>query len=105
MSDKLDAAFAKFHLANPRVWEMYKSLAMKRYAVGYRRGSSEQMIQVIRWEMDLQTFTTDGFKISNNHRKRYALKLATESPEFRTFFEFRPKPDWDKIDRERNGEA
>ena len=101
MNEKLDRAFAKFHLANPQVWEMYKVLAMKRYKAGYRRGSSEQMIQVIRWEMDLAVFSVDGFRINNNFRKRYALKLATLCPEFRTFFEFRPKPDWDAIDKER----
>jgi hypothetical protein len=81
----IDAEFAIFHEENPRVWEWYIRVANRFWNEGQRKGSSEQIIQVIRWEIRLETTGVD-FKIKNEFRRRYALLLEATDPKFKGFF-------------------
>lgn len=85
-----DAAFREFHAAHPEVYVLYKQFARELLHAGHERGSSEQIIQRIRWETAVNPGRDGGFKIDNWHRSRYARMLAAEHPaEFGTFFQFR----------------
>ncbi len=86
---KIDAQFAKFHEANPHVFEKYRAVACE-LRKSQRRGSSEQVFQILRWEMRFETTDMASyFKISNNYRRRYALLLAAVDPSFADWFVFR----------------
>lgn len=86
---KIDAQFAKFHAANPHVFEKYRAVAGE-LRKSQNRGSSEQVFQILRWEMRFETTDmASHFKISNNYRRRYALLLAAVDPSFADWFRFR----------------
>jgi len=58
---------------------------------GRKKYSSELIINVIRWHIDLDTRSTDEFKINNNFKSFYSRLFVAQNPEFRSFFEFRSK--------------
>ena len=90
MSERLDRQFAKFDAANPEMWRLYVYYARELKSAGRNRGSSEQIIQRIRWDAFIKPNTKNGYKISNNFRRRYAEKLVRTHPkEFTGFFQFR----------------
>ena len=90
MSERLDRQFAKFDAANPAMWRLYVYYARELKSAGRNRGSSEQIIQRIRWDAFVNPCDGLGYKISNNFRKRYAEKLVRTHPkEFKGFFQFR----------------
>jgi len=90
MSERLDRQFAKFDAANPKMWKLYIFYARELKRAGRNLGSSEQIIQRIRWDAFVKPCEVLGYKISNNFRKRYAMKLVRTHPkEFADFFEFR----------------
>lgn len=85
----LDARFAAFDAAHPEVWKLYVRFAFELKRAGRDRGSSEQIIQRIRWETNVNPSRDDDWKINDHYRKRYARKMVAEFPEFEGFFEFR----------------
>lgn len=87
-SERHDRNLARFDADNPKVWKWYVTIA-KRLREWQDRGSSEQIIQILRWEIIKETKTQEIYKISNNHRKRYAMKLVRTHPEFLDWFRFR----------------
>lgn len=84
----LAARFAEFDAANPEVWRLYVRFANDLLNAGHRRGSSEQIIQRIRWEASVVT-RGEAFKINDHYRAFYARKLAASDARFAEFFEFR----------------
>ena len=49
--------------------------------------AARAIFHVVRWHTHMQTQSTDGFKICNNHSKRYAKLLMGSEPEtFSGFF-------------------
>lgn len=87
---KLDRQFWEYHTEFPNVFTLYIRFGRELRAAGHMKGSSEQMIQRIRWECDINPNRKQGFKISNNHRKRYAILAKLTYPEeFGDFFRFR----------------
>jgi len=84
----LDRRFAEFDAAHPEMWRLYVGFAFDLKA-RKDRGSSEQIIQRIRWECDVNPEHDGGFKVSNIWRKRYAKKMVAEYPQFDGFFQFR----------------
>jgi len=59
--------FRKFHLANPRVWTIFRKAADQKVREGRTNYSVALIIEEIRWHESM-----DGLKISNNHRAFYA---------------------------------
>lgn len=85
-----DLAFSAFHAEHPEVYVLYKRFAWELRAAGNNHGSSEQIIQRIRWETMVNRGHDGGFKINDWFRARYARMLAAECPaEFGAFFSFR----------------
>lgn len=87
--ERLGRAFVQFDVAHPEVWKLYQRFAWELRRAGHHRGSSEQIIQRLRWETMINPERGGGYKISNNHRKRYALKMVAYFPSFEGFFRFR----------------
>jgi hypothetical protein len=99
LNRELDEKFWAFHAMNEHVFELYKRLAYRMLSAGKTEGSSEQIFQVLRWELDLETFDEESeYKLSNIHRKRYAILLGAIDHRFRTFFTFKPRVNWKDID-------
>lgn len=85
-----DAAFRVFHELHPEVYELYKRFAFELRAAGHDHGSSEQIIQRIRWETMVNRRHDGWFKINDWFRARYARMLSADYPaEFGKFFQFR----------------
>lgn len=80
--------FKKFHTENPHVYARFKLLAEQMKATGRAKYSSKLIINVMRWESDLET-NAEPFKINDRWQSIYGRLLAFYHPEFEDFFEFR----------------
>lgn len=87
--EKLDRAFMRFDIAHPEVWKLYQRFAWELKRSGNRRGSSEQIVQRIRWESAVNPTRDGGYKINDHYLKRYARKMCAYFPVFFGFFRFR----------------
>ena len=88
--DSIDAAFAQFHAANPRVYELFTTYARQVKAAGHAHYSADAILHRIRWHIAIETVSDDGWKINNNFSSRYARTLMADLPgEFAGFFELR----------------
>ena len=86
---QLDAEFDRFIAENPHVWTHFHRLAVKIKARGHDRWGAKGLIEVLRWELALDTNAPSGGpKLNNNLTSRLARKLL-EDPEFEGFFETR----------------
>jgi hypothetical protein len=80
--------FKKFHRKNPNVFTLFKELAFKMLKTGRAKYSARTIIEVIRWDRDLQT-VGEVFKINGDFVPLYVRLLIYQSPEFGEFFELR----------------
>jgi hypothetical protein len=81
-------AFKKFHSDNPHVYKRFKELAISMYGTGRKRYSSKLIINVMRWESDLNT-NAKPFKINDRFQSLYGRLLAHHDKRFKNWFEFR----------------
>lgn len=79
--------FRKYHEDRPEIFDSFYTLASKTRNAGNSRYSAKCLMEVIRWEQDLQT--PGGFKIDNNYTSLYARLLMAYDPSFEGFFELR----------------
>ena len=86
---KLELEFAKFHQENPKFYALFVQYAMDVREAGFQQFSARAIIHRIRWHMDIETKSGDGFKINNNHSPYYARKMMREYPEVKDFFSLR----------------
>ena len=86
---ELEIQFAKFHAENPGVYQKFVVYAHDVREAGFNQFSARAIIHRIRWHMDIETKSGDGFKINNNHSPYYARKMMREYPEFKDFFSLR----------------
>ena len=70
----LEEKFQRYDEANPGVWQLFLKYTAEAVAAGRSRLSVSLVIERIRWEEHIKIDSTDGFKISNNHRAYYARK-------------------------------
>ena len=82
------AKFKEFHATNPHIYEEFKKLAFQMKHTGRKRYSSKMIINVLRWNMDLQS-NGDEFKINDRFQSIYGRLLIYQYPDFRDFFELR----------------
>jgi hypothetical protein len=80
--------FKKFNRKNPNVFKQFVELAFKMLQTGRAKYSARTIIEVMRWERDLQT-VGEVFKINDNYTPIYVRMLIHENPEFGDFFELR----------------
>ncbi len=91
-------AFRMFDKDNPAVYSHFKRLALTAIALGKKKISSKMIINVIRWEVFIETtektLFTDAegdkaFKINDAYTSRYARKFIQDFPDHKDKFELR----------------
>lgn len=80
--------FMAFHKHNPQVYQALRHLAINLVASGRKRGSINQLFEVLRYEYSLRT-KGDEYKLNNNYRSYYARLLMNNEPALRGWFETR----------------
>jgi len=80
--------FRLFHAKNPGVYEKFKELAFTMKKRGRKKYSSEIIVNIIRWHVDLET-KGEMFRINNDYTPLYSRLLIMDFPEFDGFFELR----------------
>ncbi len=90
MSLSVRDRFVIYHRDNPRIFELFKKFAYEALNSGRPRFSSWAIINRIRWEVDIETNSGDGFKISNDFIAYYSRLLIHRHPEFKGFITVRP---------------
>ena len=60
-------AFAKFHTANPHVFETARSMALGRKRAGYSKGGIKAILEIMRWDYEMQVGPNgEPWKLNNN---------------------------------------
>ena len=91
MANRLET-WAKFHFENPRVFELFIEFARQAKRAGRERFSARTIGERIRWYVDIDTNTADGFKLDNNFLPYYArLAMLLHPAEFAGLFEKRDR--------------
>lgn len=84
----IEEGFLKFHKENPKVYEAFKVQALKAINLGRKKLSAKLIINVIRWNVFLET-SDENFKINDAFQSYYARLFANEHPQYKECFEFR----------------
>lgn len=85
-----DVAFWQFHDDNPWVLTHLVRLSLEAVAKGFSRVGLDLLLNILRWETTTPvTVASDGFKINDRHRSRYARVIMHVRPELRGLFELR----------------
>lgn len=86
-----EAAFLEFHALNPHVCDLLVSYARHARARGHRRLSIQMLIERARWEATIETESSDGFKVNNNHAPYYARLIMRQEPDLDGMFDTRER--------------
>ncbi len=89
MENQIDEAFNAFHLKNPRVYGIFRNLALKAIRLGKTKISAKMLIEVVRWNYEMEMQGDEKFKINNNFTSRYARMFISRNPEYAKLFETR----------------
>lgn len=84
-AEQLDAAFRRFHVDNPRIWELFERFALAAIQAGRTSYSSAAIFERIRWHLEIETRDPDC-KLNNNHRAFYARLFHQRYPQHAGFF-------------------
>lgn len=85
-------AFESFHLANPDVYAAFRRLAMIKAARGATRIGLSQILEVVRWEMDLHPESDGTARISDNQKTFYARLAMLDEATLSGLFHLRGAP-------------
>lgn len=94
----IDQAFAEYHAANPRMYELFDRYAKQLILAGANKISFKLIGNRIRWEVYVNTeertlFNMDGdlkrFKLNDAYISRYARLWAESNPKYGHLVEFR----------------
>jgi len=94
----IQQAFNQYHKLNPKVYDQFKRLAFQAIDKGKKKISFKAILNVIRWEVFIQTdeptlFDIAGetvkFKINDAYSSRYARLFIKENPEHKDKIEIR----------------
>jgi hypothetical protein len=82
----LESKFNKFDAANPVVYVFFKRFAFQAMTAGRRKLSASLIMERIRWELSIETYSDTQYKICNNHTAYYARKFMKDFPEYGPIF-------------------
>lgn len=86
MDHPLIEAFDRYDLDNPHVYELVKAFTFEVMLAGFENFSIQSIVERVRWETNVETYSEDGFKIANAHAAFYARKFMLEFPRYNGFF-------------------
>jgi hypothetical protein len=89
VKEPIQIRFNHFDKENPKVYEHYKSIALRLLKSGKKRIGSKAIVERLRWDVDFQT-KGEHFKICNDFTPYYARKFMKEFPEHKDKFSIRP---------------
>jgi hypothetical protein len=89
MPDPIDQAFYEFHHTNPHVYTALCRLARRWKSAGHDRCARNMLFETLRFDEGLRTGSTDGLKLNNNFRSRYARIIQANEADLAGFFETR----------------
>ncbi len=81
--------YEKFDRKNPHVYVLFKRFANNVRDAGFKHYSSKAIFERIRWHVNIETKSPDGFKLNCNFTSRYSRKLVEDDPTFDGFFRHR----------------
>lgn len=87
-----EAAFRKFHGANPRIYVRIRRFALEALASGKKVGM-RAIWERMRWSYLVESKSDDDYKLNNNHTPHYARLLMQQEPALAGFFETRGAAD------------
>jgi len=94
----IQQAFDEYHALNPKVYAHFIRLAMEAIRRGKKRISAKLILNVLRWEVFIETNDTTlwdtgkelrHLKINDAYASRYGRMFVTDFPKYEDFFEFR----------------
>jgi hypothetical protein len=88
IDSRLVNRFIEFHEKNPIVYKKFVEYTKKIIDRGFERYSAWTIINVIRWEQDLET-KGNAFRINNDFIALYARMLVNRNSWFKGFFNLR----------------
>ena len=74
----IEDRFWDFHEANPDVWAHLCRFAQGVVEAGLPRYSIKALVERVRYHVEVEVQTTDGFKINNNYTAYYARLLMEQ---------------------------
>ncbi len=74
---KTKKEFEKFHLDNPKVYQLFCYFTQKVRTAGYTKYSAEAIFNQIRWYTTIET-TGDEYKINNDYKAYYSRKYMND---------------------------
>jgi len=77
--------FERFHVENPRVYELFERFTLQVIKRGFKHYSADAICHRLRWETGIET-RGDDRKINNNFVSAYARLFERDHPEYRGFF-------------------
>lgn len=80
------AAFRAFHEQNPKVLDLFCRFALEARQAGFKRYSIWAIANRVRWHVEIETRSSDGFKLNNNHLSFYARAVEKRYPTLKDFF-------------------
>lgn len=87
---KLQARFAAFHAANPHVYQTLARLAREAKAAGATRLGAKALWERCRWDLQVVTRGSDGFRLDNSLVSSYS-RLLMQEPDLDGVFETRQR--------------
>jgi hypothetical protein len=85
----LEEAFFGFHRDNPGVYTLFKEFSLEMKKTGRKHYGCLAIMNRVRWETDIQTDSSDGFKLNNNFYPYYSRLLMAQELELVGFFRTR----------------
>lgn len=78
--ESIRESFEKFNKDNPLVYDTFRQMALKAINSGRTKLSSKMIVNVIRWEVYLET-NDANFKINDSFTSYYARHFIAEFPQ------------------------
>lgn len=86
---RLEKKFRTFHFSNPQVYYLFDRFAREAIAAGRDVLSAKLIFERIRWETQVVTNDTDGYKLNNNYHAYYARRWMGNNPDSKAAFRTR----------------
>ena len=84
----IDERFAKFHKDNPHIYALLVRFSLMAKNSGFHNYGMKAIFERVRWHINVETKSRDGFKLSNDYTSRYA-RLLDQHPNLKGFFNMR----------------
>ncbi len=95
-ADQIFDRFRAFHLANPRVWELFQRFTSELLHAGYAHYSADAVLHRIRWHIAVEIRGGDGVKINNDFSAYYGRMWMAANPEAPPLFRTRHRKSTDR---------